>query len=123
MARWFLILAVSFCMSTRSKTSTLPYHNNNTSMPGNIVISSNLISLPDKSELHLDFYTRDTVLLRKCAMSSEYRYGLEFKLKSNYLHLFQFILVCGDVPTNPGPGMPTEHTSNEVNAIYLNALS
>ena len=56
-------------------------------------------------------------------MSSKYRYGLEFKIKKKNLHLFLLILLSGDVATNPGPGTSTEHTSNELNAIYLNARS
>jgi hypothetical protein len=56
-------------------------------------------------------------------MSSKYRYGLEFKIKKNNLHLFLLILLSADVATNPGPGTSAEHTSNELNAIYLNARS
>ena len=56
-------------------------------------------------------------------MSSKYRYGLEFKIKENNLHLFLLILLSGDVATNPGPGTSSDHTSNELNAIYLNARS
>ncbi|CAB4010566.1 Hypothetical predicted protein [Paramuricea clavata] len=119
MAKWFLILAVSFWLLKRSKTA-LP-HRNNTSMPGNIVISSKLTSIPDRLS-YIWTSTRD-VVLRKCAMSSKYRYGLEFKIKKNNLHLFLLILLSGDVATNPGPGTSTEHTSNELNAIYLNARS
>jgi hypothetical protein len=63
------------------------------------------------------------VVLRKCAMSSKYRYGFVCKIKNNNLHLFLLILLSGDVATNPGPGTSTEHTSNEINAIYLNARS
>ncbi|CAB4004932.1 Hypothetical predicted protein [Paramuricea clavata] len=119
MAKWFLTLAVSFWLLKRSKTA-LPHHNN-TSMPGNIVISSKLTSIPDRLS-YIWTSTRD-VVLRKCAMSSKYRYGLEFKIKKNNLHLFLLILLSGDVATNPGPGTSTEHTSNELNAIYLNARS
>ncbi|CAB4007842.1 Hypothetical predicted protein [Paramuricea clavata] len=119
MAKWFFILAVSFWLLKRSKTA-LPHHNN-TSTPGNIVISSKLTSIPDRSS-YIWTSTRD-VVLRKCAMSSKYRYGLEFKIKKNNLHLFLLILLSGDVATNPGPGTSTEHTSNELNAIYLNARS
>ena len=43
-------------------------------------------------------------------MSSKYRYGLEFKINKNNLHLFLLILLSGDVATNPGPGTSTEHT-------------
>ena len=84
MAEWFLILEVSFWLLKRSKTA-LPHHNN-TSTPGNIVISSKLTSMLDRLR-YIWTSTRD-VVLRKCAMFSKYRYGLEFKIKKNNLHLF-----------------------------------
>ena len=119
MARWFLFLAVSSWLLTRSKLTLLRHNNNST--PGNIFISSNLISIPDRLS-YIWTSTRDFVL-RKRAMSSKYRYGLEFKIKENNLHLFLLILLSGDVATNPGPGTSSDHTSNELNAIYLNARS
>ena len=66
LARCFLIFAISIWWFTRSET-TLPPHNN-TSIPGNIAISSNLISIPDRL-IFIWTGTRDYVL-RKCAMSS-----------------------------------------------------
>ena len=65
LARCFLILAISIWWFIRSKT-TLPH--NNTSIPGNVAISSNLISIPDRL-IFIWAGTRDYVL-RKCAMSS-----------------------------------------------------
>ena len=84
---------------SRTKTCK-PCHNTN-SMPGNYFISPDLTSIPDR----LSFIwtaTRD-IVLRKCRLSSTYRYGLQFQVKNNNLHLLLYILLSGDVATNPGP--------------------
>ncbi len=39
----------------------------------------------------------------KCRLSSTYRYGLQFEVKNNNLHLLLYILLSGDVAINPGP--------------------
>ena len=69
-------------------------------MPGNFFISPDLTSIPDR----LSFIwtaTRD-IVLRKRRLSSTYRYDLQFQVKNNNLHLV-YILLFGDVATNPGP--------------------
>ena len=114
---WFLILAVSFWLLSRSK-AVLPHHNNTSKPAWNIIISSELTSVSDRLS-YIWTSTRD-IMLRKYAMPSKFRYGLRFELKYNNLHLLLFILLSGDVATNPGPVTAFEHTSNELNVIYLN---
>ena len=87
-------------------------------MPEIIAVFSNLISIPNRLSF-ISAGTRDYVL-RKYEMSSKYRYGLEFKLKNNYLHLFLLIVLFGEVALNPGPGS-TEPVLNPI--YYLKARS
>ncbi len=84
---------------TRTKTEQ-PCHST-TSIPGNFIISSELTSIPDRL-IFIWSATRD-VVLRKCRLSSTYRYGLQFEVKNNNLHLLLYILLSGDVAINPGP--------------------
>ncbi len=84
---------------TRAKTEQSCY--STTSIPGNFIISSELTSIPDRL-IFIWSATRD-VVLRKCRLSPTYRYGLQFEVKNNNLHLLLNILLSGDVATNPGP--------------------
>jgi hypothetical protein len=64
-------------------------------------------------------------------------YGLQFNIKNNYSQLFLFILLAGNVATNPGPSKPVKCVSlnarslkglhntdnNNLKVLYLNARS
>ena len=57
--------------------------------------------------------TRDNILRKPRA---NHRYGLEFKIKHHTIHLLLYILLAGDIATNPGPAM-------SVKCLGLNARS
>ena len=98
-SNWLLLLAVSFWLFSRSKPALDPQKSSST--PQNSIISSELVSISGRLS-YIWISTRDTIL-RKCSLSSNYRYGLQFQINNN-LHLLLWILLSGDVAVNPGPG-------------------
>ena len=94
-----LFLSVTFWLYSRSKPvvdSEIP-----SSTPQTFNISSELSSISNRLS-YIWITTRDTIL-RKCSLSSNYRYGLLFQINNN-THLLLWILLSGDIATNPGPG-------------------
>ena len=98
-SNWLLLLAVTFWLFSRSKPALDPQKSSST--PQNSIISSELVSISGRLS-YIWISTRDTIL-RKCSLSSNYRYGLQFQINNN-LHLLLWILLSGDVAINPGPG-------------------
>ena len=63
-------------------------------------------------------------------MSCYYRYGLQFQINNNNLHLLLWILLSGDVALNPGPCStpsyprpPNVAKPHNMECLYLNARS
>ena len=55
---------------------------------------------------------RDCVLRKSnFLLTNHHRYGLQFNVGNNYTQLFLFILLAGDVATNPGPSRPVKCVS------------
>ena len=99
-------------MLARSKPQQIQLNTKATPNADNISISSELTSLSDR----LSFVwtsTRDNILRKPRA---NHRYGLEFKIKHHTIHLLLYILLAGDIATNPGPAM-------SVKCLGLNAQS
>ena len=96
-----LFLSITFWLYSRSKLvvdSEIP-----SSTPQTFNISSEVSSISNRLiKLYLDITTRDNIL-RKCSLSSNYRYGLLFQINNN-TYLLLWILLSGDIATNPGPG-------------------
>ena len=119
---WPLLLVVTFWLATRIQFVQFnPYA---TSKSFSIIISSELLSIPDR----LSFIwsaTRDAVI-RRCQINPTYRYGLQFEVKNNYLHLLLLILLSGNIATNPGPinnhHFDVCHSMRKVLEVTLNYL-
>jgi hypothetical protein len=122
-------------LSKRSKLENVS-HDGNTNF-SNISICSELTSIPGRLGL-LWTSTRDRVLRKyNLPLNNYHRYGLHFNIKNNYSQLFLFILLAGDVATNPGPSKPVKCVSlnahslkslhntdnNNLKVLYLNARS
>ena len=82
------LLAVAFWLFSRSKPALDPLKSS--SMPQNSIISSELVSIYCRLS-YIWISTRDTIL-RKCSLSSNYRYGLQFQINNN-LHLLLWIFI------------------------------
>ena len=107
-----LTFAVTFSLLARSKPQQIQLNTKATPNADNISISSELTSLSDR----LSFIwtsTRDNILRKPRA---NHRYGLELKTKHHTIHLLLYILLAGDIATNPGPAM-------SVKCLGLNARS
>jgi hypothetical protein len=110
---WTLILTVIVLLSKRSKPEIVHYDGN--ANFSNIAISSELISIPGRLGL-LWTSTRDRVLRKyNLPLNNYHRYGLQFNVNNNYSQ-FLFILLAGDVATNPGP-------RSSIERLYLNSRS
>ena len=115
---WTLILTVIVLLSKRSKPEIVHYDGN--ANFSNISISSELISIPGRLGL-LWTSTRDRVLRKyNLQLNNYHRYGLQFNVNNNYSQFFLFILLAGDVATNPGPSKPVKCVS--LNARSLKSL-
>ena len=115
---WTLILTVIVLLSKRSKPEIVHYDGN--ANFSNISISSELISIPGRLGL-LWTSTRDRVLRKyNLPLNNYHRYGLQFNVNNNYSQFFLFILLAGDVATNPGPSKPVKCVS--LNACSLKSL-
>jgi hypothetical protein len=117
-----LFLSITFWLYSRSKPvvdSEIP-----SSTPQTFNISSELSSISNRLR-YIWITTRDNIL-RKCSLSSKYRYGLLFQINNN-THLLMWILLSGDIATNPGPGndpgvFPSMPRVFEVPQNYLTGL-
>ena len=89
----------------------------------NFTISSELTSLSERLSC-LWTSTRDKNV-RKHAMLSYHRYGLQFENKNRNLHLLLCILLAGDIATNPGPNptQPNLKTNSHLKCLLTNARS
>ena len=115
---WTLILTVIVLLSKRSKPEIVHYDGN--ANVSNISISSELISIPGRLGL-LWTSTRDRVLRKyNLPLNNYHRYGLQFNVNNNYSQFFLFILLAGDIATNPGPSKPVKCVS--LNARSLKSL-
>ena len=68
--------------------------------------------------------TRDKIL-RKQAMLSYHRYGLQFEIRNKNLHLLLCILLAGDIATNPGPNSAQSNSKTQapLKCLLINARS
>ena len=93
----FFLLTLWLSMRSKPEISYL----NTKSAPENVLISSELTTLPDKL-CFLWTSTRDN-MLRRSTMDINLRYSLQLQIKQKPLHVFLCILLAGDIATNPGP--------------------
>ena len=132
-ARLILFFTVSLWLSTRSKPILVQL--NTTTSPRVIAISSELTSLPDRLSCVWTF-TRDHFLRKNTFLTDlNQRYGLQFNVESNNIHLLLCILLAGDVATNPGPFTAPPRTTDSspgpdditnihyMRCLYFNARS
>ena len=98
---WFFLLGTIFWLLTRSKTLINKVHCNSKTSHNKINICSELTSISDRVSF-IWTSTRDAVL-RKSSSPCRHRYGLEFKTKHKNLHLILFLMLAGDIASNPGP--------------------
>jgi hypothetical protein len=96
---WLASCCNVLAIFSRSKPALDPLKSSST--PQNSIISSELVSISGRLS-YFWISTRDTIL-RKCSLSSNYRYSLQFQINNN-LHPLLWILLSGDVAINPGPG-------------------
>ena len=106
---WFFLLGTIFWLLTRSKTLINKVHCNSKTSHNKINICSELTSISDRVSF-IWTSTRDTVL-RKSSSPCRHRYGLEFKTKHKNLHLILFLMLAGDIASNPGPESNQNNTS------------
>ena len=100
---WTLILTVIVLLSKRSKPEVVRYEG--ITNFSSIRISSELVSISGRLGLVWSS-TRDNVLRKyNLPLKSTHRYGIQFDIKTNKLHLFLCILLAGDIATNPGPSI------------------
>ena len=113
-----IILAAIVLLSKGSNPESVRYAGK--TMFSNICISSELTSISSRMGL-LWTPTRDRILGKcKTPYKNCHHYGLEFNIMNNYAQLFLFILLAGDVATNPGPSKPVKCAS--INARSLKSL-
>ncbi len=100
---WTLILTVIVLLSRRSKPEVVRY--DGITNFSSICISSELVSISGR--LGLVWSSTHDNALRKynLPLKSTHRYGIQFDIKTNKLHLFLCILLAGDIATNPGPSI------------------
>jgi hypothetical protein len=121
---FFLIL--TFWLSIRSKPSEI--QPNDRTFPQNICsISPELVSISNRL-CCLWSSTRDNTLRKSTfPLVSNHRYGLQFNIANSNLHLLLYILLAGDIATNPGPACsstyncPVENTA--LRCLSFNARS
>jgi hypothetical protein len=111
-SNWLLLLAVTFWLFSRSKPILDSQTSSSTQQ--NATIFSELASISGRLS-YIWISMRDSIL-RKCSLSSNYRYGLLFQINNNNLHLLLWILLSGDVAINPG-------LSNVLRCLSFNAQS
>jgi hypothetical protein len=71
----------------------------------NFSIASELLPISERL-CFLWTSTRDNVLRKyDLPLKSTHRYGIQFDIKNNKLHLFICILLADDIATNPGPSI------------------
>ena len=100
---WLLIFMVVSWLAKRSKPKFVQYEKVTTSV--NFSIASELLPISERLCL-LWTSTRDNVLRKyNLPLKSTHRYGIQFDIKNNKLHLFLCILLAGDIATNPGPSI------------------
>ena len=89
----------------------------------NFTISPELTSLSERLSC-LWTSTHDKIL-RKQAMLSYHRYGLQFEIRNKNLHLLLCILLAGDIATNPGPNTAQSNskTKTPLKCLLINARS
>ena len=115
---WFFLLGTIFWLLTRSKTFINKVHCNSKTSHNKINICSELTSISDRVSF-IWTSTRDAVL-RKSSSPCRHRYGLEFKTKHKNLHLILFLMLAGDIASNPGP---ESNQNNAFRCLSFNAQS
>ena len=97
---------------------------------GNIFISSELITLPERL-CYVWVSTRDVVLRKyNLPCNSRHRYGLNLQTNRKISHAAILLLLAGDIATNPGPTFKTVNQTQEksfkktpLKCLLLNARS
>jgi hypothetical protein len=94
----FSIISLTIWLTSRSKP-TLPH----LEQYSQVIISSELTSIPNKFSF-VWTSTRDKILRKSTIPTSpNHRYGLQFNITNQNVHLLICILLAGDIATNPGP--------------------
>ena len=118
---WVICITIVFWLLSRS--TPILVRIDVKKFPQNFTISSELTSLSERLSC-LWTSTRDKIL-RKYAMLSYHRYGLQFENKNRNLHLLLCILLAGDIATNPAPNptQPNLKTNSHLKCLLTNARS
>ena len=105
-------------MCSRLETAYIP---NQTTLNG-VIINPELAILPAENLRYVRTATRDWKQ-RKFNYTPEYRYGLNLQINRKTIHVF--ILLAGDVATNPGPCSSTQERTKLscLRTMYLNERS
>ena len=116
---WIVCYVLLLWQSTGSESVFVP--KNYTQTAENFSISSEVILIHERLS-NLWITTRDKVQ-RKSTLPSNHRYGLQFKIQNNNIHLVLLcILLAGDIATNPGP-VPTPTMQLPIKCATINARS
>ena len=114
---WMVCLVVSLWLSTRSKPVFISI--NERLAADDFSVSPELTSILERF-CNLWISTRDKIR-RKPSFPSNHRYGLQFNIQNNNVHLLLCILLAGDIATNPGPAPPSKHLP--IKCATINARS
>ena len=101
---WMVCLVVSLWLSTRSKPVFISI--NERLEADDFSVSPELTSILERF-CNLWISTRDKIR-RKPSFPSNHRYGLQFNIQNNNVHLLLCILLAGDIAANPGPAPPSK---------------
>ena len=116
----FLFLSALLWLSLKSKTNSYVQEDKR-NLPGNVCISSELAILPSK-QCCIWISTRD-VLQIKFNMPTKCVHVMEFRINRKNKHLLLFILLSGDIATNPGPATRISNLCRPFSVFYQNVRS
>jgi hypothetical protein len=97
-------LSALFWLSLKSKSSSF-VRENKRKLPGNVSISSELVIMSEK-KCCIWISSRD-VIQRKFYMPTKRYHLVEFNINRKNSHLLLYMLLSGDIATNPGPANRT----------------
>jgi hypothetical protein len=118
----FLFLSALLWLSLKSKSSSF-VRENKRKLHGNISISSELVIMSEK-QFCIWISSRD-VIQRKFYMPTKRYHLVEFKINRKNSHLLLYILLSGDIATNPGPANRNckSNLCRPLNVFYQNVRS
>ena len=116
----FLLVSALLWLSLKSKSSS-HVQEARRDLPGNVCISSELALMPFK-QCCVWICTRD-VIQSKLNMPTKRYHLMAFGINRKNTHLLLFILLSGDVATNPGPVTRNSNICRPFSVFYQNVRS